>query len=516
MMPYSLSLLLQQMSRDSFYPHEVKSPIQVLKTHSAIVLLTGDYAYKIKKPVDLGFLDFSTLAKRKAYLKKELSLNQRVSSEIYLAVIPISQKGDNLILDNQDNVVDYTLKMRQFPQDRLLSQLEKKGKLTPEIIQQLGQVIADFHQNSLTNDYILSFGEVSQIKKAIDENYEQTDQYIGWLQTQQQYDETKAFTDQYLTEKQPYFKQRQADEKIRECHGDLHLNNICYWQDKIYLFDRIEFNESFRFVDGMYDVAFTVMDLEANQQNVLSNLFLNIYLERTGDWQGLQVLPFYLCRQTYVRAKVNSLLLADESLSKEERQKAIDSARRYYHLSWQYTQKKQGKLIIMSGLSGSGKSTVAGQLAPEIKAIHIRSDAVRKHLAGIELNQTGTNDMYRSQMNLKTYQRLLDLGEMLTKEGYTVILDAKFDQRQWRKMALQIAQTFCYPFYIIHCKASLESLSQRLNQRQGDISDATSQLLQQQVNQFEEFTEKETAYLITWNTEQNKNSVNLVRLLSIN
>jgi hypothetical protein len=494
--------LINSLSQEKTYLHPVSCPIEVKRTHSAIVFLTGEYAYKLKKPVNLGFLDFSTLDKRKHFLEEELRLNQRLAPDLYLEVLPISQVSDQFILGDNSNIVEYSLKMRQFPQDTLLSHLEENHQLTSDIIQALGKVVADFHLHTPSNDYITSFGKIDKIREAIDENYQQTDQYIDWLQTQDQFTETQAFTTDYLENKTDYFLQRQQKGKIRECHGDLHLNNICYWQNKIYLFDRIEFNEPFRFVDTMYDVAFTVMDLDVRNQKELGNLFLNTYLEQTGDWQGLQVLPFYLCRQAYVRAKVNSLLLEDASLSEKERETTINSAQKYYHLAWQYTQKEQGRLILMSGLSGSGKTTIARKIAPEVKGIHLRSDAVRKHLAGIKLEETGSDKLYTYEMSVKTYQELLSLGEMLLKQGVTVILDAKFDRREWRMKAQEMAKSLSVPFKIIYCEASPEILQQRLRERQGDISDATPQLLEQQIQQFESFEPTEEKYLIRYDTEK--------------
>jgi predicted kinase len=305
-----------------------------------------------------------------------------------------------------------------------------------------------------------------------------------------------------LRDNRALFKRRQELGKIKECHGDLHLKNICWWHDKIQLFDRIEFNESLQFVDVIYDVAFTVMDLEARKRRDFSNLFLNTYLEQTGDWEGLQVLPLYLSRQAYVRAKVNSMLLDDSAISTQQKQEAIATAANYYRLAWEYTQKKPGKLLIMSGLSGAGKTTVARELARQIGGIHLRSDAVRKHLAGLPLDCRGRSDLYSPEMTEKTYNRLLELGKLLISQGYNVILDAKFDKKNWREKAIYIAQSCQVPLRIIHCTAPLEVLGDRLKNRTDDISDATPSLLIQQQETAETFTEEEREYAITVDTSQ--------------
>jgi uncharacterized protein len=458
----------------------------------------------VKKPLNFGFLNYSTLEARRHFSEEELRLNQRGAAEIYLEVLPITQTttqaGETYTLNGQGEIVEYAIKMRQFPQETLLTNLYDQGQLTPELVQELAGVIAEFHSNTTTNDYIRSFGEVAQIRQAFDENFEQTTQYIGGPQTQAQFDATQAYCNQFFDEQQALFQQRVAADRIRECHGDLHLRNIAYWHNEMLLFDCIEFNEPFRFVDVMFDIAYIVMDLEARQRPDLSTLFLNSYCEQTGDWAGLQVLPIYVSRQTYVRAKVTSFLLNDPGVPAAEKQAATETAALYYRLAWQFSQFRQGKLLIMAGLSGSGKSTTARQLAAQLNAIQIRSDAVRKHLGGVPLQERGGDDLYTAEMTQKTYARLLELGVALANQGYTVILDAKYDRQALRQAVIDQAEAQHLPLQIIHCDAPLEVLHQRLNQRQGDIADATADHLAQQT--FEPFSETEQAYAKTIDTNQ--------------
>ena len=489
----SLPPVIQAMLQPEFYPHAVVEPIRLIQTHISYVFLTGEFVYKVKKPVNFGFLDFSTLEKRQHFCQEELRLNQRGTRDLYLEVLPITQSEDGYHLNGPETAIEYTVKMRQFPQEALLSDRFDRGQLTEAHMSDLAQVLADFHAKAASNDHIRSYGTVERIRQAFDENYEQTTGYIGGPQTQQQFDETKAYTDRLFAEQAQLLAERVKADKIRECHGDAHLGNIALWNDQLMLFDCIEFNEPFRFVDTMYDVGFIGMDLDARGRSDLANAFLNAYLEQTGDWEGLQVLPLYLSRQAYVRAKVTSFLLNDPAIPEAEKQRAQQVAADYYRLAWRYTQPQEGKLILMSGLSGSGKSTTAQAIARRLNAIHLRSDAVRKHLAGIPIDQRGSDAIYTLEMTQKTYDRLLQLGLLLAQAGYAVILDAKYDRLALRQLVIAQAQAAGIPLQIYYCSAPMQVLQTRVAERQGDITDATVAVLAQQ--SMEPFTPEEKAWV---------------------
>jgi uncharacterized protein len=494
----SLPPVVQAMLRPEFYPHPVQGEVELLQTHVSYVFLTGDYVYKVKKPVNYGFLDFSTLEKRQHFCHEELRLNKRGAADLYLEVVSIGQSGETFTLSSGEPV-EYAVKMKQFPQNALLSEMFDRGEVTTATMEDLAKVVATFHANSDSNDHIRSYGTVEKIRQAFDENYEQSAGFVAMLadggpQTQKQFDETKAYSDRIFAEKADLFVDRVKADKIRECHGDAHLRNIAMWNGAITLFDCIEFNEPFRFVDTMYDLGFICMDLDARKRPDLANALLNAYLEQTGDWEGLQVLPLYLSRQAYVRAKVTSFLLGDPSVPDAVKQDAANTAAAYYKLSWEYTAPKTGKLIVMAGLSGSGKSTTAKQLAQMHNAIHLRSDAVRKHLGGIAIEERGDAELYSPEMTQKTYDRLLSLGKTLVETGYTVILDAKYDRVALRAGAIAAGAT------ILHCDAPAEVLAQRVAARTGDIADATPEVLAQQT--LEAFTESERSVVKTIDTTQ--------------
>jgi aminoglycoside phosphotransferase family enzyme/gluconate kinase len=497
--PANLPPLIQRMLQPDFYPHAVQEPIQLFQTHVSYVVTTGNVAYKLKKAVDFGFLDYSTLEKRHHFCNEEMRLNERgAGSALYLGVVPISEIDGKLVLGSDRHPVEYAVKMKQFPQDTLLSKILEQGELTEDLLRRLAVQVADFHRKSVTSEYIRSFGTVEQVRQAFDENYEQTTGYIGGPQTQQQFDETQAYTDRFFAERQNLFKQRMQQGYIRECHGDLHLRNICYWHDELLLFDCIEFNEPFRFVDVMYDIAYIVMDLDVRQRPDLRAAFLNAYVEETGDWEGLLVLPIYVSRQTYVRAKVASFLLDDPLASEADKKQAYETAARYYKLVWEYTQTPQGHLILMTGLSGSGKTTTAREVVRQSGVIHIRSDAVRKHLGGISIHERGDDSLYTPEMTKQTYDRLLDLGISLAQSGYTVVLDAKYDRQTLRQAAIAQATAHNLPLQILHCTAPIDVLSDRVHKRSGDIADATVEVLAQQT--YEPLTEAEQPFVVTIDT----------------
>ena len=523
----ALPPLIQQMLVPEFYPHPVSAPIQLLQTHISYVLLTGDYAYKVKKQVNLGFLDFSTLDQRRQFCQQELILNRRWSPDLYLAVLPIVmrsqgqyQLGSPLDLDRPRggeahkpsgplaSLVDYAVQMRQFDQEDLFSHRFAQGELTLPHMQALGQLIASLHEAAPSNPEITANGSVEGVRRVTNNNYAISCPFLGQSQTQTQLDQTQAFSDQFFLEHADWLQQRQVAGKIRDCHGDLHLNNICFYHGKIQVFDCVEFNPDFRHIDVIYDMAFMVMDLAAQGRPDLANVFLNTYLERTGDYEGAVLLPLYLSMRAYIRGNVNALSSQDPAIAPLQQQQCQQKAAAYYRLAWDYAQPTQGQLLIMSGLSGSGKSTVARQLAQLLDAIQIRSDAVRKHLAGIPLEVRGAQaghlgeGIYTPEMTLRTYDRLLQYGTLLAQQGWTVILDAKYDRRDLRAAVIAEAQAHNLPLQILSCSAPEAVLRDRLQTRQGDITDATVALLATQQASAEPFSDAERVYVTHLQTDQ--------------
>jgi uncharacterized protein len=518
-MDATLPDLIRQMLQPGFYSHPVQEPIQLQQTHISFILLTGEYAYKVKKSVSFGFLDFTTLENRQHFCQEELRLNRRLSPELYLAVLPIVEDAGQYHIETSNltsnAVVDYTVQMRQFPQGALLSHLFEQSKLTAAMMQELGTLVAQFHARAEIDVDMQGYGSLAAIQKVATSNYAISEAFIegagtdrSFTQTLQQYNETQQFTNQFFTQHSDWFVQRQVEGKIRDCHGDLHLNNICFYLDKIHIFDCIEFNPAFRTIDVIYDVAFLVMDLEFQGRADLANLFLNTYLEQTGDYWGAALLPLYLSMRAYIRGNVNSLSLKDSAISNVDKAGFLQRGKAYYRLAWEYTQRSQGRLLLMSGLSGSGKSSIARQLAQRANALHLRSDAVRKHLSSTPLFQRGdTNDtfgsgIYTPEMTAKTYGYLLELGLFLAEQGWTVILDAKYDRHSLRQAALAAATAAQLPIHFVQCTAPVSVLRDRLQKRTGDIADATAEMLDDQIKNAEPLTGVEEPISTTLQTDR--------------
>jgi aminoglycoside phosphotransferase family enzyme/predicted kinase len=498
--------LIVQMQEPDFYPHSVSLPIRLVQTHISYVLLTGEFAYKIKKPLNLGFLDFSNLEKRRYFCYEELRLNQRLSPELYLDVLPIYLSGQTYRFGSTEEEgtepVEYALLMREFSQESVFSRMFERNELNEEHFRRLAVLLARFHESARSDESVAANGTVKAITSTADGNYEIARRYIGRLQTENRFNKTKDFTDRFLQDHAEWFERRIAEGKIRECHGDVHLNNICMWRNQIQLFDCIEFDAKFRNIDILYEIAFLKMDLDFRSRRDFANIFLNAYLEQTEDYWGAALLPFYCSLRATVRAKVTSLILDEETVTEKQKQQAADDAEKYYELASMYADKRKGFILIMCGLSASGKTTAARILSPKLDAIHIRSDAVRKRLTGgqeIGAKNYGEG-IYAPEITEQTYARLTEPGVFLAKQGNVVILDATFLKRKFRQRAMKQAESVGVDCRIVFCAAPVGVLEQRLINRSNDISDATIGVLHRQQAEMEHFDDSELPFVSSIDT----------------
>lgn len=321
------------------YP-EKPNMIKIAQTHISNVFICDEFVYKMKKPVNFGFLDFSTIDKRKYFCEQEVDLNSRFSKDVYLGVFPVTFDGKKHEINGQGDIVEYVVKMKRLSDEDLLKTRFKKGLVTSENIKNIAKSIADFHKKAKQSEEIDKFGSLEVVKFNTDENFEQTADFINRSITQQQYQGLKKWTDDFYKQYKDLFEDRIKKGKIKDCHGDLHMEHICL-TDPIILFDCIEFNERFRYSDVLSDIAFLLMDLEYNNGYELSKLLIKSYLDQANekeDNRTLSLLTYYKVYRAYVRGKVTSFILNDSSISDENKEQAKHIAQNYFALAFSYIQ----------------------------------------------------------------------------------------------------------------------------------------------------------------------------------
>jgi len=473
----STNTLIQALQHPHLYDHPIKH-FQVLETHGAWVLLTGNFAYKIKKPVDFEFLNYSTLAKRKFYCEEEVRLNQRLAAVLYLGVIPITGSPENPVLNGSGPVIEYAIKMCEFPQSNLFSNLIQDGGVTPTLIDELAVITANFHTTLPTQN-------VDNIQAPVQQNF---DQIRPMITEHTQLDRLETWAKTTYQKLKPVFEHRKQNGFVRECHGDLYLKNIILWDGHPLVFDCIEFNEEFRWTDTMADVGFLAMDLEDNGRADYAHRLINQYMETSGDYNGLAVLRFYQSYRAVVRAKI-ALFQSNPA-----------EYTRYINLAESYTKPIQPELIITYGVSGSGKSTRAKQLVEKLGVIQIRSDIERKRLLGLtsdsKTNSAVNQGIYSEELNQKTYQRLRELAKNILESGYSVIVDAAFLKQAQRELFAQLAKTQKISFKIIVCKVPETELKTRILSRTTDPSEARLDVLSMQLEAIEKLTNEESRAIL--------------------
>lgn len=501
-------MLIDALQNPSLFDHPV-TQFEMIETHISWVLLTGPYAYKIKKPVNFGFLDFSTLERRKHFCKEELRLNRRLAPQLYLEVVTIHGTEQSPRLTGEDPAIEYAVKMRQFPQQAQLDRLLATDGLSTEQIDRLAQTVAGFHAEIAVVPAESTFGDLSHVTEPVLENFSQIRQCMDHSEINPLLDRIEQWTQGQLLALRDAFTERKLNGFIRECHGDMHLRNMALLDGEIVIFDCIEFNKNFYLIDVMSEIAFVVMDLEDRQQTALARRFLNAYLQISGDYLGLRVLGFYKVYRAMVRAKVDALRTSQEQAGTPEYAQTLQDLLQYLRLAESYTQPAQAILLINHGLSGSGKSVTTRQLLEELAAIVLRSDVERKRLFNIETNQHATalvdQGLYSPLAGEKTYAHLANLAKSLLLSSYSVIIDAANLKRAQREIFIQLAQALHCPYSILHYQARVDTLRQRVNHRmqsEHDASDATQQVLENQIKTAEPLNDDELLHSISINTEQ--------------
>ena len=452
------------------------------ETHGAIVFLAGDNAYKLKRAVKYPYMDYSTLALRRAKCEAELAVNRRTAPGLYLEVRPIVRGQSGRLrfgtMAESANAIDWVVVMKRFPQSALLEEMRKRGKLTHTLMRQLADVIAEFHSRA---EIYQDFGGGSGIAHVIDENTTMLRHLEGRPFKSAAIDQYRARSLESLRQVVALLERRRQDGFVRRCHGDLHLNNICLIDGKPMLFDAVEFNKQFSCIDVLYDLAFLIMDLEHRKLRSLANALLNRYLECTRDYEGLAALPLFLSCRAGVRAHVAATLA--EATGTNVSLLTAD-ARDLLHDAIAFLDDARPSLVAVGGLSGSGKSTIGRGLAPHIGrvpgAVMLRSDVIRKRLCGISETVRLPGSAYTPSVSGRVYDSIAESSKKVLASGYSVIVDAVYGMAAQRTQIESIAYEMGARFCGLWLDAPVPVLEARLAQRTQDASDATIDVLHRQ------------------------------------
>jgi uncharacterized protein len=513
------SLLIQALQNPILYDHPV-SHFQVIETHISWVLLTGQYAYKIKKPVNLGFLDFSTLEKRHHYCLQELTLNRRLAPDIYLDITSIGGTPETPILGGEP-IIEYAVRMRQFPQTARLDNVLAENALNPKHIDQLADNIAAFHQQAEVAKKDSRYGEPTTVLEPIERNFQTIFSLLSDEKDIQQLETLKKWSLVKYEQLLPQIKQRKANGFIRNCHGDMHLANIALLDDKITIFDCIEFNDALRWIDVISEIAFTCMDLIDRHQSNYAARLLDRYLQRTGDYAGLALFQFYQVYRALVRAKVAVIQANEATLSAQEKQHALSQYREYADLAATFTHQHPQALFITHGVSGSGKTTLTQPLLEKRNLIRLRSDVERKRLFGMQAEDATdaalVQKVYGAEASQRTFDHLLTTAKQLCQNGFSVIIDATFLKQTHRQPFQALAQELNIPFVILSFSVEEQQLHEWIKQRTDegtDASEATIEVMQRQLIAKEPLSTNEADHII--NIDSDSDNVGEKLLSAIN
>ncbi len=495
--------LITALQQPQAYNHPV-TEIRLFETHISWIILTGSYAYKIKKPVNLGFLDFSSLEQRKYYCEQELQLNQRLAPELYLDVVSLTGTAEQPEINGSGEIFEYAVKMHQFDPQQQLDILLQQDKLSCDHIDQLADTVANFHQQIETATEDSPFGTAEAVWQPVEENFQQIRPRIQATHELARLKQLEQWSQTSFDKLKHLFEQRKQLGFIRNCHGDMHLANITLIDDKVTVFDCIEFNDNFRWIDVISEIAFTSMDLIDRQRPDLAARLLDRYLQHTGDYAGLALLQFYQVYRALVRAKVAIIRHSQPGLTKTEQQQSLQQYRDYSQLAETFTQPKHTTLYIAHGVSGSGKTTLSQPLLEHFGMIRLRSDVERKRLFGLSAESKSQSDtgqgIYTQSASQQTYQQLIELSRHIIQAGYSSIVDATFLKRQQRQLFHDLAQELGVPFVILHFHADAALLQQWITERQAtgkDASEATIEVLEHQLKTEQPLTEDEANQIIS-------------------
>lgn len=508
-----LDKLIRAMSEPSFYPHNPDS-VEIVQTHISVVFIAGDLVYKVKKPLNFGFLDFTTPEKRKYFCNQEVVLNSRFSTGIYLGVVPVYESASGLNIRGDGEETDYAVLMKRIPEDRLMINMLDRDEITPEILDRIADRLTYFHSRASTTPQIAGFGSVEVIRQNLTENFTQTQPYLGRTIEPAIHEAIRTRSFAFLKNTRELFEQRMRKGFIRDCHGDLHVDHVVIL-DGIMLCDCIEFNDRFRYGDTASDLSFLLMDLSFRGFPAFSKRIASRYAETSGDSRVLDLIDFYKSYRAFVRGKVVSFTLDESEISDSEKESAHTTARDYFLMSLaSLLPPPPPTLIITSGLTGTGKSFLSARLGKRLGIEPLRSDVVRKEIFGLSKGEHRLDKyaegIYTAKATEMTYRALLEIARTCLGKGESVILDASFMRYTDRAQARDIALRSKARFRVIECVAPDErEIRRRLEERReshADPSDGRWEIFLKQKADYERIRENERTDHRLWDSTTDSNA----------
>jgi hypothetical protein len=461
------------------YPHKPVS-VRLIQTHISYVAIAPPYVYKVKKPVDLGFLDFTTLEKRLFFCRKEVELNRRLCKDVYDDVVAISSSDGALAIEDSSRIVEYAVKMKQLEADGFLHNRLQQDKVKRQDLQRLAKHLQAFYLDQQSTPDIAENALIGNIKAPIEENFAQTERFIGDLIAGHAFGAIADYNEQFFCRYSSLLNKRRTSGKILDCHGDLRLEHVHIDSDDVRVFDCIEFNDRFRYIDVANEIAFLAMDLDFHGRRDLAGYFVRQMSERLDDPVILKLLDFYKCYRAYVRAKVKSLKSVEPEVPENEKERSRNDAIRLYRLSLEYAiSGSQPMVIIIMGRIGTGKSTVAERLSQSLGWQVLRSDLIRKQLAGVpptsRPDESGRKKLYSSEMTEKTYKELMQGAIENARHGKSSLIDATYAGAKRRGKLRNSLESERIRFCFVELTASDDVVKKRLLERErssNSISDA--------------------------------------------
>ena len=477
-----LAELIAALSDPRIYPHPVAT-VEVRQTHISVVFLAGPFVYKIKKPVNLGFLDFSSLEKRRHFCEEEVRLNARLAPGVYRGVVPISRRGSGLAVEGSDEAVEWAVKMERLADEATLEHRLRHGTVDDATVSKLARTIAAFHRHAERSERIAACGSFDVVAANARQNFAQSAPQRGVALSPTVFDNLQRLTEEVFGQQRALIEARARRGVPCDTHGDLRLEHVYLFPDHkppadLLIIDCIEFSEQLRFADPVADMAFLVMDLKFHGRHDLARTLIDAYFLASDDQEGRTLLPFYCCYRAAVRGKVEGLKMSEPEVPEAERLESLGRARQYWLLALQELEPpgQRPGLVLIGGLPGTGKSTLAAELAARAGMSVIRTDVVRKELAGVPAapssGQAFEHGIYTREWTERTYQECLRRVEQLLFKGQRVAIDASFREEAWRRAFLDGAKRWGVGAVFLLCHAEADTVRRRLDARRGDASDA--------------------------------------------